>query len=507
MKYIRYIVKNDEPLRIADDSTSQNGQTVTLRYIPGTTIRGYIVNQLVYTLGEQFDKYKRELISGQIVYMNAYLYENNRELLPSPKGFYEDKTVVTGKKEIQNVVINGEFDDGNKRAGLGRFCYFKDQCIYYYNVETGSDMKILINKRKQDDKQNVFRNEYITSGHTFVGYIRVDDEELAKAILEVFQKNIFLGNARSQGLGKCRVLDIKEMPEDFIPYQEYAVTEDAENTCYMMLVANTAMRDNRGEYVGLDLKNLEEKLGVSNLRIEYCSTSTVNVKGYNRAWGSKIPSITMYEQGSVFKLKFDGSASLENMLKIMQSGIGVRKSEGFGRVLFLKDYENIRFKMEEEHSAEDFTQESPNGNDMQDIKILASNYYRKMIIKAMQENIISGVNNRNLNNSQIGNVRGLLEANRYDAMHGTEVIKQYFTNAMKREQNTNVQKQKSSIKALKDKILPILDQPLEQTLEMKHFTKIMGISVDELISEEELQRMKIDYILELMKFDNRKGVK
>ena len=163
MKYIRYIVKNDEPLRIADDSTSQNGQTVTLRYIPGTTIRGYIVNQLVYTLGEQFDKYKRDLISGQIVYMNAYLYENNRELLPSPKGFYEDKTVVTGKKEIQNVVINGEFDDGNKRAGLGKFCYFKDQCIYYYNVETGSDMKILINKRKQDDKQNVFRNEYIIS--------------------------------------------------------------------------------------------------------------------------------------------------------------------------------------------------------------------------------------------------------------------------------------------------------------------------------------------------------
>ena len=305
MKYIRYIVKNDEPLRIADDSTSQNGQTVTLRYIPGTTIRGYIVNQLVYTL---------------------------------------------------------------------------------------------------------------------------------------------------------------------------------------------------------DLKYLEEKLGLSNLRIEYCSTSTVNVKGYNRAWGSKIPSITMYEQGSVFKLKFDGSASLENMLKIMQSGIGVRKSEGFGRVLFLKDYENIRFKMEEKHRAEDFTQESPNGSDMQDLKILASNYYRKEIIKAMQENIISGVSNRNLNNSQIGNVRGLLEANRYDA-YGTETIKRYFAHAMEKEQNTNVQKQKSSIKALKDTILPILDQPLEQTLGMKHFTKIMGISVDELISEEELQRMKIDYILELMKFDNRKGVK
>ena len=61
MKYIRYIVKNDEPLRIADDSTSQNGQTVTLRYIPGTTIRGYIVNQLVYTLGGSLTNIKENL--------------------------------------------------------------------------------------------------------------------------------------------------------------------------------------------------------------------------------------------------------------------------------------------------------------------------------------------------------------------------------------------------------------------------------------------------------------
>ena len=45
-EYIKYQIKNIEPLRIADDSTSQNGQTTTLRYIPGTTIRGWIINQL-----------------------------------------------------------------------------------------------------------------------------------------------------------------------------------------------------------------------------------------------------------------------------------------------------------------------------------------------------------------------------------------------------------------------------------------------------------------------------
>lgn len=35
--YFRYVIKNMEPLRIADDSSSQNGQTNTLRYIPGSS--------------------------------------------------------------------------------------------------------------------------------------------------------------------------------------------------------------------------------------------------------------------------------------------------------------------------------------------------------------------------------------------------------------------------------------------------------------------------------------
>ena len=38
-KYLRYVIKTVEPIRISDDSMSQSGQTDTLRYIPGTTIR------------------------------------------------------------------------------------------------------------------------------------------------------------------------------------------------------------------------------------------------------------------------------------------------------------------------------------------------------------------------------------------------------------------------------------------------------------------------------------
>ena len=44
--YLNYLLENTEPLRIADDSTSQMGQTLSLDYIPGSTIRGFVINKL-----------------------------------------------------------------------------------------------------------------------------------------------------------------------------------------------------------------------------------------------------------------------------------------------------------------------------------------------------------------------------------------------------------------------------------------------------------------------------
>ena len=92
-----------EPLRIADDSTSQSGQTNTLRYIPGSSIRGLVINQLA--LQPDFERKKQILFSNQVRFLNAYPMIDQTELIPSPKGFYEDKTEAAGRKELENVVI------------------------------------------------------------------------------------------------------------------------------------------------------------------------------------------------------------------------------------------------------------------------------------------------------------------------------------------------------------------------------------------------------------------
>ena len=500
--YLRYVLHNIEPIRIADDSTSQNGQTVSLRYIPGTTIRGLVVNKLAKE--DNFEKIKKSLLSNEVQFLNAYLSVKEgkieKELLPSPKGFYEDKN----ETELQNVVCNGTFTDGFKRAKLGRYCYIEDNCIHYYNVDTGSDMKIKINLAK-DEKQNVFRNEYIAPNHIFTGYIAVKDSSLKGIIKDVLKETVIIGNSRSAGLGKCRVLECEYV--DKIPFEEYLPEEEPKAFCYMMLLSNTAMRNKNGELCGLDLKTLEEKMGVTELEIEYCSTSTVNVKGYNRTWGIKIPSVVMYEQGSVFCLTFKGVFEKEKMLELCNGGIGIRRNEGFGRVLFFKDYEKIDSKKKEEYCKVSSDNLTKNLVDTQTLSVIAKGYYRNLLQQASHRYVLEHpIQKGKLSNSQLGVVESIIRSNKYQPEEARKSLEKYFGNVGKKEENQNTQKERNSIKELERYVNHILDSDLEELLciETKEKDCIMGISKKELFSKTEIDKVKLTLISDLIRYDNKK---
>lgn len=509
-RYIKYVIRNIEPVRIADDSSSQNGETVTLRYIPGTTIRGYIINQLSKNKSNQsqqgaFENIKRQLFSLDTKYLNAYLTIDEKVLLPSPKGFYEDKTETAGKKKIENVVVNGEVSGGYKRASLGRYCYIRNNCIYYYGVDTSSDLKIKINLN-EGEKQNVFRNEYITAGHTFTGYIFVKDETLGNMIKEALKGTISIGNARSAGFGKCEILECDYLNENEIPYSEYMPEQNQENRCYMMLLSNMAMRNETGEICGMDMKALEELMGVSELKMTYCSTSTVTVRGYNRMWGVKIPSVVMYEQGSVFHLSYKGEFKVEKMKELVDQGIGIRRNEGFGRVLFLSDYEAVQYKksanltceMNKNHVL--LTEE-----DTHVLGIAARGYYNNVIRKKIEEYIVKNpLNRKMLSNSQLGTIESLINVYKYSPEHGLKEIEKYLEHAGNKQEKQNIQKEKKNITEFGEFVLNILKGDLEKFLNLK-YKKINGWKVTDVLSRDELLKMKFMLVQSLIRYEYKKG--
>lgn len=525
-EYIKYIIRNKEPLRIADDSTSQNGQTVTLRYIPGTTMRGYIINKMAPS--SDFEQLKEELFSEQVKYLNAYLCvkEKNNEknsrvrfktLVPSPKGFYENKKEVDGKKQIENVVINGAFTGGYKRASLGRYCYIQDNCVYYYNVSTASDMKIKIDQ-KGTEEQSVFRNEYIEKNHYFTGFIAVKQHETAEKIKKLFEKELILGNARSSGFGKCEVVSCELIKE--LPYQEYLPCEDQKNDCYMMLLSNTVLRNRDGELCGFTpemVAELGRRLEVDDLKIQYCSTSTVNVRGYNRTWGIRLPSMTAYESGSVFHLTFSGVLTLSKMQKIVESGIGIRRNSGFGTVMFLKDYEGVRYK-EARKYFEDTDKEARQDQEKQEdtekvIKIVARKYYRNMLARKLEAYINEvGAGKKEsfcdirTSSSQLGTIDSILTARKYDPQKAKEALIQYLQHENEKADKNSAHKGHNSLKKMEKFVQEaIFAKGLDEIAGFsgKEPGKIMGISTSELLSKDEEDRMKLKLIVDLIRFKNK----
>lgn len=517
-KYIKFVFKNKEPLRIADDNSSQSGQMITLRYIPGTTIRGYIVNQLVRE--NDFEKIKKDLFSNYVRYLNAYISMENQELIPSPKGFYEKKVMKENDKLV-NIVVKQADLNGKKRAALGRYCYFDQNRIHYYNVETGSDLKIKINL-EEGEKQNVFRNEYIEPGYLFTGYIAVDEDlmdekSLMERIKSVLHDEIILGNARSSGFGKCEMIDCDITEE--LPYQSFVADTDQAGECYLLLLSNTTLRNQQGELCGFNedtLVALEEKLHVKNLQIVYCSTSITTVRGYNRTWGVKIPSTVAYEQGSVFHLKYEGTLTVETIRELSDAGIGIRRNEGFGRVLFLKDgYEKINLKQSEEYFANTVEKEPlpvMNSEDKKVICIAARSYYKAMLQQGLQKFVLKKKEELSddirTSASQLGMLDSVITAYQYNPGQAISSLRKHLSESMKREENNRIQKQHNSLqnvgKLIENEILNE-NKKIEDIAGFKGKNEgcIMGISTSELLPEDEEKQMKLKVILDLIRFNNK----
>ncbi len=520
MKYVKFTFKNEEPLKIADDSTTQSGQVNALSYVPGTALRGALIGSFVKA--GKFDGLKDMLLSDDVVFHNAYIVVNEKELIPSPKGFYEDKTVNGDEaKEIENLLTKGKFTPGNKRAALGKYCYFDGDCIFYTHVEMGSDMKI--NKgNRNGEKKNVFRNQYIKPGYTFSAYISFSDDAVKAGVHDEMEKvlnqmkdedALTLGGSRSFGYGKCSIgkIDVS----DQMPYAELSGSDvkDLQDVAYMMLLSDTAMINKNGVAVGLDTDILKDKLGLNKLEIELCSTSVVNRQGYNRTWQTWLPSNKMYEMGSVFKLSFPGEViSADTALKIMQEGIGIRTNEGFGLVAFFARnvYEKLTYKKEIKQNS---TYESVSGGELnpdevETLRIAARGHYMKLIDRAVDEACLSqkkgALDVSRLNSSQLGTIESIILSNLYSQNENAAFTKlgEYFSSAKDNDSRRRVLNNAVGRKDIANDIAKIQEQDLPELFESLP-NEVMGFKCKDILSAQDIARVKLEYIVKLIKLQNR----
>ncbi len=337
---IRFRLRTESPLIVTDlDKSSGNGYE-TRDYIPGSALRGLVINELASRMPDWFEEHRRELLSEDARFLDA-LPLGPLPAIPSLMGFYEDKAGGS----FHTVLASGEVKPGCKRAKLGRFCGLRGDTVVYWSAAAGGRGRIK-RETETEEQTQIYQTRSIDAGQEFEGYVLLRKPELAGAISGCLNGTLWLGADRFAGFGKCRVTELaaEEQPR----WLQYAVREENERgeTLYLLALSPFTMQDASGNYAGLDAEKLAKQLGVDSLEVELCSTAFREYGGYNRTWGCRESALRMYDRGSLFKLRCSEAPTYEALRRVMAEGLGVRRAEGYGQVLFLRStlFEGLRGK-------------------------------------------------------------------------------------------------------------------------------------------------------------------
>lgn len=436
-RYLHYRLRSETPLTLGEQHggtrlDERKNYLETRKYIPGSAIRGYVMTQLALQKPDWFEEHKKELLGNGVKFLNAFPCIGEEPSIPTPYGFYEDKAQTRFYSVLKQDVVPGD-----KRAKLGAFCRFDqadDTKLICGSPKMSGALRIL----RTGDKQ-IFNANTIAEGTLFDGYIVLEDPEMADVISSQLLNTVTIGADRFAGSGFCTVTKLEGQDD---PYWA-ELRAEPDRTLYMMLLSPTALCKD-GEIIGMDGAALAGLLGVSSVQIHRCSTSVTEVQGFNRKLGIQMPAMPMYAAGSVFCLQCSEAPSAERMRRLEQEGLGLRRNEGFGQVLFLRNYEKIS-------KYEKF--EAPKGEAEKRNASLRRARVTWLLANANQ----LPVGPKELSESQIGSIQALCEQSLYNGA-GKALLTEYFSlKAITPKQERAFEKMKSLMES-------VLDHPLDQTL-------------------------------------------
>ena len=293
---IRYRLYTKLPVLVTDLGRSRDNSYATRGYLPGSAIRGMVVSTLAQGDPAWFEAHRAALLGEGTRFLDALPVEGEGACLPGIMGFYGEK----GSSQVVSV-LNHDVA-GKKRASLGTCCALEGDTVRGWSASTGGNLRIQRQVGKGEDTRP-FQTRHIDAGQTFEGYILLDDPTLAEAIGGAFGEQVWLGADRYEGFGQCAVTALEGVEAPGWQPCGYAPGAQTDTTLYLLALSPLTMLDAFGEPCGLDLDALAGRLGVERVEIAACSTAMAEFGGYNHTWKCRVPTLRMYDRGSIFKLR------------------------------------------------------------------------------------------------------------------------------------------------------------------------------------------------------------
>ncbi len=325
MKRLRVRIKLVAPV-IISSASGDSTMTQTLSYIPGSTVLGLLAN--LYIRKHGLDGFNRLFMMGSLRFLNLYPYANGKEYMPCPQNLWSEKRVKQGTNNKFQNMFDREDDKDNSILGLkkgGGFVY-RDVFETRKTSVFEPPKQLAFHHRRDYGKGIsksgvVFTYEALAAGNEFCGYIvgKEEDLRLMQDLLEAQGDRLRLGRSKTAQYGKCELVEsaIEELPKSQVKAEDK----------YLLLCSDTILYNEAGtSCVGKD--RLAELLGVN---IEDAFMESGRYETAVSILKAKRPSEYTLKAGSIFKLE----KLPENHQELQLYGIGERRWEGFGELMFV----------------------------------------------------------------------------------------------------------------------------------------------------------------------------
>ncbi|MGB9753771.1 type III-D CRISPR-associated RAMP protein Csx10 [Roseiflexus castenholzii] len=353
MKVIPYCITLLEPLlatRIAGDPNS----AVSYPYVPGSTVRGAVVSAYmrragIASLDAGSEEVRHLFFDARTRYLHAYPIDaRGRRTLPVPRSLFAVKDDETCVYDFAHKVIHelnaekAQFVAAAKESQP--FCWIDGNEMYFIapqrriNVHTSRDRLM---GRATEASGAVFQYDALEEGQTFAGWVLADDDSDGEMLQSLLQDVQRLGGSSNSGYGRVSV----EVGDLLDPWREtpgQAQDIAAGQPFIVTLLSDALIRDPATGQNTWDVRfALQALLGVA---VEYVQPKEdeerrsvwrmEEVGGFNRVWGLPLQQAHAIVAGSVFVLRAESSISANTIAAAEWQGIGERRVEGFGRLVF-----------------------------------------------------------------------------------------------------------------------------------------------------------------------------
>ena len=341
MKYLKYYLSLDEPVKMGMQGNQANSNA--LSYIAGSSIRGAVINELSKVVNNDILK---DHIKNTRFY-DAYIVAGDKCLLPVPFVYYAGKhDIRNNDRELSEnrnagLKVNTRTIDppceGEQRVDVGGFCNIEDK-LYVQKVRKIANMHISISKGSAANK--MFRYEAIDKGQIFSGIITCSDDYIDEYISVLKDKIFYLGGSKGSGYGRCRVIRTEKISYEEIMAQYGIKRRNDSDTLYIYALSNLLLFDENGCACGEPpLDWIKEKLKLNNIELIKSYVQTTIASGYNHTWRAGNVMQDAVKAGSVYVYRIEGEVDQDAIENIEKEQIGLRKQDGFGRIIINPDFE------------------------------------------------------------------------------------------------------------------------------------------------------------------------